>query len=72
MDLVDGREVGQKILAKVAGREGLRRPRRIVSFVLGKVRMIKEPDVEPLLVHALEDQVFSEAVDPDCAIFARP
>jgi hypothetical protein len=34
--------------------------------------MIKEPDVQALLIHAFDDEIFSHAIDPDHAVLARP
>ena len=71
-DLIDGREVGQEILSEIRRGERLRRFLGLVSLVAGKVRMIKEPDVEALLIHAFDDEILSDSIDSDHAILARP
>ena len=71
-DLLDGRGVGQEVLPDIGRTHRLSRLRRVVGLVLGEARVIEEADREALLVHPLDDHVFSDGIDSDDAIFALP
>ena len=63
---------GEQILAYIQGTECLGRLGRVIRRILGVAGMVEDIHTKPLLVHAVQDEVFVHGVQTDSTVDGLP